>query len=84
MTGPWFVRPTDDRIVEEGKGQRIAYCPTVNSRLIAAAPELLAALESLLIAHASDLDPQLKDGTYEYAVNQARAAIAKARGAEGS
>jgi hypothetical protein len=50
-----------------------------NARLIAAAPELLEALKEVLNNPAGDYDAS--DG-YENAVKQARAAIAKATGAQ--
>ena len=52
-----------------------------NARLIAAAPDLLEALHAML-SHTAMLDPsQGFDGFDHSAVNQARAAIAKAEGA---
>ena len=45
-----------------------------NARLIAAAPELLEALENLLKVHEGE------GGTQYHAVDMARAAIAKAKG----
>lgn len=93
--GPWFITGSQTKYIEARIGggmlQEIAAVgPTAadgghgeqqeaNAALIAAAPELLQALEGLLDA----------DRAYEYggyteselaAINQARAAIAKARG----
>ncbi|WP_312669695.1 hypothetical protein [Stutzerimonas nitrititolerans] len=48
-----------------------------NARLIAAAPELLDALDDLLIAYC---DPGNQGGDHDEKVAKARAAIAKARG----
>jgi len=48
-----------------------------NVRLIAAAPDLLAALDDLLIAYC---DPGNQGGDHDDKVEAARAAIAKARG----
>lgn len=48
-----------------------------NARLIAAAPELLAALDDLLIAYC---DPGNQGSDHDEKVEAARAAIAKARG----
>jgi hypothetical protein len=49
---------------------------TANARLIAAAPELLEALENLLKVHEGE------GGTQHNAADMARAAIAKAKGEE--
>lgn len=49
-----------------------------NARLIAAAPDLLEALEALLFAYC---DPGNEGGDHDEKVAKARAALAKARGA---
>jgi len=48
--------------------------PDANARLIAAAPELLAALKGII-----ECDGRWPDGTSDNAMNTARAAIAKAK-----
>lgn len=52
------------------------YCGEANARLIVAAPDLLAALERLL------LSGDVRDAAEKGALTQARAAIAKAEGKE--
>ncbi len=59
-----------------------------NARLIAASPDLLAALERLLRAneadyeHLPDMDVRTAFETNSIAIKQARAAISKAKGAQ--
>ena len=91
--GPWI---TDDkqsgdvfRYVMPENGSVLPICrldvdrfeAEANARLIAAAPELLEALEAML-SHTADLDPMQGFRPEEdfSAVKQARAAIAKATG----
>lgn len=87
--GPWTLvgSPSCYEILGEGKGWGgvLARCVTAqhgveqeeaNARLIAAAPELLAALDYML----ANAEAQ---GWSEFMCGQARAAIAKARGQEG-
>ena len=86
--GPWFITGGATRCIEarigDGLIQEVAACgPTMadkgygpqqeaNARLIAAAPDLLEALQGLLNA--------LPSATTHPAVKSARAAIAKATG----
>lgn len=85
--GPWVIDPCGDilgnRNTETDNGLICAMCTdrddgegTDNARLIAAAPELLEALEELLFCavHGNGLEAHYK------AQAKARAAIAKARG----
>ena len=88
--GPWFITGNMTRYIEARIGggliQEVAACgPTeadngygeqqmANARLIAAAPELLEALEYMLETNESG------DNAGDQARAQARAAIAKARG----
>jgi len=68
----------------EGKRGAIVYHEmfNANASLIAAAPDLLDALEAML-SYTAELNPlQGCDGHDHPAVSQARAAIAKARGAK--
>ena len=59
-----------------GVGVKVA---DANGRLIAAAPELLAALQDLSDAVATDRAADTIPGLYQYVI-KARAAIAKAKG----
>lgn len=83
--GPWAIEEGDRETHIVGGEAILAYCPDwpcapqeqeANARLIAAAPALLEALDALL--------EFLDNGTPIYpgalAVNDARAAITKARG----
>lgn len=82
--GPWMLQTSDSDIFVEvidspTEGVTLATLPAdevgyANARLIAAAPELLAALNTFLLA--SDL----KDDSQWEARRLARAAIAKAEG----
>lgn len=99
--GPWFVngRESYTKYVEARIGggllQEVAACgPTeqqeqqeANARLIAAAPDLLEALENLMAAYSQPEDRICCNGvdcgcmgatTYQQAEHYARAAIAKA------
>jgi len=84
--GPWNIidRPVSGaiQIVPSGTGLRIATVTNCdnendNARLIAAAPDLLAACKALL-THL--LDPKGDREIREMAIDDARAAIAKAQG----
>jgi len=80
--GPWGVKGW--RVTIPGTGEVTLAAPGVttatadaNARLISAAPELLAALE-----FCSDALNTEAGGLYEAHIKQARAAIAKAKGAK--
>lgn len=78
--GPWTLVPRRDRYVNVYCGPHdvaLAVRPC-NAQLIAAAPDMLAALERLLGCPDLNLD-ELEPETCE-AIEQARAAIVKARG----
>jgi hypothetical protein len=88
--GPWRYKPhsVDSNYMlifcsadpSEGDNLR-GYCGEANARLIAAAPDLLEALQSMC-EYTAELNPsQGFDGHDADAVNKARAAIAKATGA---
>lgn len=81
--GPWHLsrHPYDRNYMRITCGNDPAkddtlrgYCGEANARLIAAAPDLLAALERLL------LSGDVRDAAEKSALTQARAAIAKAEG----
>lgn len=86
--GPWVVvtelRDTDEIIcdmlnngyVAITQGQKLSNWRD-DAALISAAPELLAALDALLIAYC---DPGNQGGDHDEKVEAARAALAKARG----
>lgn len=87
--GPWKVNGhpgnnagTDWRQVTDCKENPvfIAECHKNNARLIAAAPEMLEALERLLVA--PDLNWDHMEQESIDAMEQARAAIAKAKGTQ--
>lgn len=80
--GPWLIDPiSDDRVILldncDGAVGEVVYADTRNpadARLIAAAPDLLAALQTLLD------DPYLSDPINNERMAAARAAIARATG----
>ena len=84
---PWRVAKLDARLVVDDKGEEIADCSSrylerpqrciANARLIAAAPDLLAACKMALHADGSG-----KGFPFAVAVRAAQKAIAKAEGAE--
>ena len=87
--GPWDTGE-DGWIVESAKGWAVSHAVVfrgkhgegedfANARLIAAAPDLLAALEELTRTAASLVDYH-DDPETEAAIDVARAAIAKAKG----
>lgn len=88
--GPWYVDSCDDDLVFSSNGLHIATVGnpeqeqpreeiTANARLIAAAPELLEALEHFFnIMH--DYESSRRKGYISLAFDQARAVLAKARG----
>lgn len=85
--GPWTVEKTDSVYgsVDGGPVARVKLtgnaCDAANAALIAAAPELLAALEAM-VAHCEVMGHR-NGGVEGYAAfDLARAAIAKARGAK--
>ncbi len=67
--GPWHTTGTQHEEVRNGDGFLVCKARTDDARLIAAAPDLLEALEDLL--------PLLEDRRLQ---NKARAAVAKATG----
>lgn len=81
--GPWYLDAHDERgwfLLSESGPDIMAEpfdCADADARLIAAAPDLLSALEGML-EHA-DMGEINDEDTLE-AVNAARAAIAKAKG----
>ena len=93
--GPWKVSPTDDTVVIDATGAEVAAIDgdyndpdtwpqmEANARLIAAAPDLLDALQNLL-DEAEDVFVCMADATgidrhnYPSAFKAARAALAKA------
>jgi hypothetical protein len=95
--GPWHIgRRTRNPAIYSHDGAEIAEMLTVtnddwrdNARLIAAAPDLLAALERaealLRIAFNPGIDKNvtLCASSCQWAANEARAALAKAQGQEG-
>lgn len=80
--GPWAINP-DEYGIEfqiEGGDARLAdvFDIRANAHLIAAAPDLYAALEALL---ENNLGPQVDDGgAWDSCCDMARSALAKARG----
>lgn len=88
--GPWQVIPSwGDWTIEGPNKEEIIFqdgpyqTPTIkleNARLIAAAPDLLEALDAML-GYTADLNPMQGFDEYDHeAVKQARAAIKKAIG----
>ena len=71
---PWLVQKCTQRPVLLGE----VYCEKANAHLIAAAPELYEALDGLL----SELDstPEIDLSSWGISTDDARAALAKARG----
>lgn len=71
---PWRVSPLDRRVVEDAEGQVVcdvrSWRDTDDALILAAAPELLAALKQMLSEHD---EPRASS-------NSARAAIDKAEG----
>ena len=89
--GPWRVVDSwNDYMVESQNGEEIIWqdgphnTPTINeanARLIAAAPDLLEALEHMLHrAHPAYVDDDFMQEKLITAIEIARAAIAKAKG----
>lgn len=90
--GPWVQQKGKKSIaimgpLDRGCREEIARCQSWNSeadaRLIAAAPELLEALENLLEANAAfkTIDPTVDpDSLWEAAMEEAKAVVAKAKG----
>lgn len=83
---PWSIDKTNNLQINDADGHAVAWTETCcgiekdqqNARLIAAAPELLAALNELLPYAVGRLEG-LCDA-YDAMLDRARAAIAKARG----
>jgi hypothetical protein len=81
--GPWKAQGWNDLVVNSANGDTILACPgsssggidemQANARLIAAAPELLTALEWALEQLEDDLDPD-----YQLAFDAAMATVQKA------
>lgn len=90
--GPWFCENGDNRWVVWDDAGMVCICDvhtgvepdpsgTRHARLIAAAPDLLAACEALVEAQRrADVGERGGFGCYVDAVDLARAAIAKAKG----
>lgn len=94
-TGPWHVGGKDACTIYDELSQRIAnsfegvmatqrtdaQC-AANARMIAAAPELLEALEGMIEVYggSNDWDGMPKHGVEIDLIRQARAAISKAKG----
>ena len=78
MNSQWYEAKTGNHqglIIEEGTGRNVAVTyDKSDSAIIAAAPDLLAALESLMD------DADVCEVAGDDAIRQARAAIAKAKG----
>lgn len=75
--GQWYIATTNDGVDGDLTGRK----SLANANLIAAAPELLAALKDLLAASTSeDVTCACSGDTCKKAVADARAAIAKAEG----
>lgn len=96
--GPWHVQPGRLHLVDDANGQGVADTHNywradsteereqANARLIAAAPDLLAALTHLLDMmhpHLLDLEGDMGRDLAD-AMQSARTALAKARGEEGA
>lgn len=90
-SGPWAATGWEGIVVNDSKGNTLALAPgssyhleemKANARLIAAAPDMLAALEKL--SRAFDLDEYDQDRAHAEAcaMREARDAIAKAKGGE--
>lgn len=85
--GPWDYREAYDNgepcgyVVQKGPAFAIADVPQGedDARLIAAAPDLLAACERAL-QHIEEYDESSRGGDYREATRTLRAAIAKAKG----
>jgi hypothetical protein len=83
--GPWAVSDgdvTNESGIVIATVQRAGNGETVpNCRLIAAAPDLLEALEAVLAMHCMPTEPKRTYRDNAGAMDKARAALAKARGA---
>jgi hypothetical protein len=80
--GPWTVSigcdmTNDSYVIHEDDGNGVGPEMAANARVIAAAPDLLLALENLLVSH--DLNCQGEDCQL-MGIDLARAAVSKARG----
>ena len=87
--GPWNYQEESDaytHIVRDSDGKYVCGCSQhtsgdaeANARLIAAAPELLAACK-LIAAYVANGDADCRSNTFMAALQQGNAAIAKAEG----
>jgi hypothetical protein len=88
--GPWSLDSDAGQVHIVAAGAAIARvmamrsdgCGEANARLIAAAPDLLAELQNIANANPSSWDEETRDQFQQWAQNRARAAIAKATGAQ--
>ena len=90
--GPWNIGappPNGEQTIGTQQGLMVAVATTgagvpteVNANLIAAAPELLEALEALTLIMNLNDDDVWTDESWQVALNKARAAIAKATGGQ--
>lgn len=84
--GPWRVRDSDMSVVVIGNDSLVAYVYTASdARLIAAAPDLLAACEEASIALADPNDPNSVGSTtwvLEHARELIATALRKAKGGD--
>lgn len=92
--GPWVTDPElGHEMVLDANGVLVADCSIIHRRrttsqcvahaaLIAAAPELYAELQNIAHADPSTWLPETRDQFREWAQSRARAALAKAQGAQ--
>lgn len=91
--GPWIIRDAlhtprreivsdDQRIAVIGESSITEGSPRANACLIAAAPDLLAAMRALLEATVDLVAVHDAEGTWTSCIDEAKAVIAKAEGGE--